>query len=217
MRRFLTPLALASTLALPTTAVAADDSFQLWLNPSVAFDLDDNTGVEIETAQRFRSAGDGPDTYYGRLWLVQKLDSNFSISGGIERRINDGGSDETRLLQQINARSGILRARARLEQRFVDSADQTGWRFRTRLGVSAPLTDNGRLAFVADAETFFTLRPTSNGGDTGLTGLRTHAGIDYEVADNLALGVGYLRNQEILDGRPDRVGHAPLLSLDYSF
>lgn len=217
MRRFLTPLVLALTLAMPTAAVAADDSFQLWLNPSVAFDLDDNTGVEIETAQRFRPESAGPDTYYGRLWLVQKLDSNFSISGGIERRMNDGGSDETRLLQQINARSGVLRARVRLEQRFVDSADQTGWRLRARAGVNLPLTDNGRLAFVADAESFFTLRSTSNVGDTGLTGLRTHAGIDYEVADNLALGVGYLRNQDILDGRPDRVGHAPLLSLEYSF
>ena len=202
MRRHLTPLALAVMLTLPSTAAAADDSFQLWLNPSVAFDLDDDTGIELETAQRLRPASAGPDTYYARLWLVQSLGDGVSVSGGIERRINDGGADETRLLQQVNARSGVLRARARLEQRFVDNADQTGWRLRARLGVNVPLTDDGRLAFVADAEPFFTLRPTSNGGDTGLTGLRTHTGLDYEVTDNLALGIGYLRNQDIVDARP---------------
>lgn len=217
MRRFLMPPAAALALGMSMPANAAEDSFQLWLNPSVAFDLDDNTGLEIETAQRLRPASAGPDTFYARLWVNQKLDESFAISGGIERRINDGGPDETRLLQQVTARSGVLRARARIEQRFIDNADQTGWRLRTRLGVNVPLTADKRLHFVSSAETNFTLRATSNGGDTGLTALRTQIGLEFDVSDNLALGLGYLRNQDFLDERPDRVGHAPLLSLDYSF
>jgi Protein of unknown function (DUF2490) len=217
MRCLIPQLALAAMLALPANASAADDHAQLWLNQSVAFDLDDDTGIEVDIGQRLRPERIGPDSYYVRLWLVQQLNRNFSVSGGIERRINDGGADETRLLQQVNARTGVLRVRARLEQRFVDSADQTGWRLRTRLGVKVPVTADDRVALVADVEPFFTLRPTSNGGQTGLTTLRTHVGLDYEVTDNLALGFGYLRNQDVIDGGTDRVGHSPLLSLDYSF
>lgn len=217
MRRMLSTLLFAAMLAAPTTAAAADDNFELWFNPAIAIDLDDDTGVEIETAQRFRSAANGPDTYFVRLWLAQKLDANFTISGAVERRVNDGDNDETRLLQQLNAKSGILRARLRLEQRFVDDADQTGWRIRPRLGVNVPLGRDGRWAMIADAEPFFTLRPTSNGGQKGLTTLRTQVGVNFAATERLELGLIYLRNQDIRDGRQDRVGHAPLLTAELAF
>ena len=217
MRALLAPPCAALALGLASPVHAADDSFQLWFNPAAEIGLDDDTALEIETAQRLRPSSAGPDTYYARLWIVQKLDDSFSIAGGIERRVNDGGPDETRLLQQVTARSGIWRARARVEQRFVDNADRMGWRLRTRLGVDVPVTRDERLSFVSSAETNFTLRATGVGGDTGLTALRTHVGLSYDVAENMSLGLGYIRNQDFLDGRPDRVGHAPQLTLDLSF
>ncbi|WP_261388801.1 DUF2490 domain-containing protein [Qipengyuania gaetbuli] len=195
-----------------------DDAFEFWLNPSVSTDLDENTGIELETAQRFRSSEDGRvDTYFARLWLNQAISDELTLSGAVERRINAGGSDETRLMQQLSGSHGILRTRLRLEQRFVDDADRMGLRLRPRLGVSVPLDEQGRWSAKADAELFWTLRGNNVGSDEGITGLRTQVGVSYDVSDNLSLGLVYLRQQDFEDGGPDEIGHAPLVSVEYSF
>ena len=208
----------AAALSLPAAAQATNDDFELWLNPSVSFDLDDDTGMEIETAQRLRDGETGrEDTYFARLWLNQELNDTVTIAGAFERRINDGGSNETRLIQQMSTRHGILRTRLRLEQRFVDDADRMGLRIRPRVGVAVPLDDAGRLTFDADAELFVTLRSNNVGGDEGLTGMRTQIGLSYELNDRLSLSAAYLRDQDFEDGSPDTVGHAPIIGIEYSF
>lgn len=217
--KYLVPvIAGVALIAVPGQAKASDDAFEVWLNPSIAYDLDEDTGIELETAQRLRSAEDGrPDTYFFRFWANQDLSGAMTLSGAVERRINDGDSDETRTMQQMSLRHGILRGRLRLEQRFVDEADSMGLRLRPRLGVSVPLDTDGRWTFDSDAELFLTLRSTSSGGDEGLTGLRTHIGIGYEVSDNVSLSLGYLRQQDIETGGADQVGHAPIIGIELSF
>lgn len=202
---------------IATPAAASDEAFEFWLNPSVSTDLDGNTGLELETAQRFRSAEDGRvDTYFARLWLNQELSDNFTLSGAVEQRINDGGADERRTIQQLSARQGIWRGRVRLLQRFVHGADRMGLRLQTRGGVAVPLSGDGRWSGRADAELFLTLRSTSAGGDDGLTGVRTQIGVDYEVNDRLTVGLTYLRQQDFNDGAPDEVGHVPLIGVELS-
>lgn len=216
--RFMLPAAALAALSIASPAVASDEAVEFWFNPSAEFALDDDTAVEIETAQRFRDADDGrADTYFGRLWIKQDVAQGITLSGAFERRINDGGDDETRLIQQMTVRSGILRGRLRTEQRFVDDADRMGMRLRPRIGVSVPLDEAGRWSLDADAEGFFTLRSTSRGGQDGLTGLRTQLGLGYEVSDRLAVSLTYLRQQDIRDNRPDIVGHAPLVGIELSF
>lgn len=217
MFRSLALLLSAAALAVSTSAKASDEDAELWLNPSVSFDLDGDTGLELETAQRFRDAERGrDDTYFFRLWINQDLSEDATLSGAVERRINNGGSDETRLIQQLSASKGILRARARLEQRFVEGADRMGLRFRPRLGVSVPLDAAERLSFRSDAELFWTLQSTSEGGDDGLTGLRTQIGFDYDVSDRFAVGLAYLRQQDFNSGEADTVGHAPIVTLEFA-
>jgi hypothetical protein len=196
-------------------AFASDDHFEVWLNPSVTAELDDDTSVEFETAQRLRSADSGGvDTYFARVWINQKLDSQFTISAAAGRRINDGGADELRFHQQVTYRSGILRGRLRLEQRLVDDAERMGLRLRPRIGVSVPLDEAGDWTGFTDAEGFLTLRSTDIGGQNGLTGIRTQIGVRHDLTDSIEVGLAYLRQQDIRDGRADRVGHAPLLSLE---
>ena len=199
-------------------AVVSDDAAELWLNPSVSFDVDEDTGVEIESAQRLRDADDDRvDTYFVRLWLNQQVADNVTLSGAMERRVNDGGSDETRLLQQMTTSHGYLRTRLRLEQRFVDNADQMGLRVRPRLGVAVPIDADERWTFKTDAEMFLTLQSTNNGGDTGLTGLRTQIGVSFDVSQRLTLSAAYLRQQDFDKGSPDVVGHAPIFGIEFSF
>ncbi len=209
---------MAALAAAATPAAASEDDFELWLNPSVATDLDDDTGVELETAQRFRDDGRGrTDTFFFRLWLNQKVSKALTASAAAERRINHGGADETRLIQQLSGKSGIVRARVRLEQRFVDRADRMGLRLRTRVGVTVPLADEGRWAGFANTEPFFTLSSTSRGGDTGLTGLRSSIGMEREVSERLTLSLGYLNQRSIDRNGPDEVAHAPILGVELSF
>lgn len=206
-------------LPLATPAAASDEDFELWLNPTFTFDLDDDTDFQLETAQRFRDADRGRvDTYYARFWIKQRIGDGLRLDGGFETRANDGGRDELRFLQQLNASSGILRGRVRLEQRFQeDRGGRMGLRLRNRFGVATPLGEDSRWSAEANAEFFWTLRGTAPGGDTGLTGVRTVVGVGYEVSDNLEVSLGYLRQQDFEDNAPDEVGHAPLVGVDFSF
>ncbi len=214
-------IALSASFVLMTAAApafASDEGAEFWSNPSVSFDLDARNGLELETAQRFRDSAAGrPDTYFFRLWLNHELQRGVTLSGAVEQRINDGASDETRLIQQLSTRHGIWRTRLRFEQRYVDNASQTGLRLRPRLGVSIPIDEAGRWSFRSDAELFLTLRATSPVADEGLTGLRTQIGLGYKVNERLSLSAGYLRQQDIISGRPDIVAHAPILGIAYSF
>lgn len=218
LSRLLVLLSLLSSAATSAPALAADDGFEFWLNPSASFDLDGNTGLEIETAQRFRDADDGGvDTYVARLWLNQKVADDVTLSGAFERRLNDGGRNAARTIQQMSTSHGILRTRLRLEQRMVDRADRMGLRLRPRLGVSVPLDEAGKWAFKSDSELFLTLRSNSVGGDDGLTGLRTQVGFAYDVSDRLSVSAAYLRQQDIQDAAPDTIGHAPVIGLELAF
>lgn len=217
MLRFIIP-ASAIALAAASPAHASDEAFEFWLNPSVSTDLDADTSVELETAQRLRNSADGRvDTYYARLWLQQDLSDSFTLGGALERRINDGGRDETRTMQQLSGKHGVLRTRLRLEQRFVDNANRMGLRLRPRLGVALPLDEEGRWQAEASAELGWTIRSTRAGGDEGITGLRTVVGVGYEVSDNFDVTLAYLRDQGFDPGGPDEVGHAPLIEIGYSF
>lgn len=198
-------------------ANASDEAAEYWFNPSVALDLNDDTGIELETAQRFRSESDGrPDTYFARLWVNKAVAETVTFGGALERRVNDGGANETRLIQQLSTRHGVWRTRLRLEQRFVEGGDGTGLRIRPRLGLSMPLQQTQRLALKTDAELFFTVRSTRAGGDTGLTGLRTQIGFAYEVSEHLSLSAAYLRQQDIVNDAPDTIGHAPIIGIEFS-
>ena len=218
MKTVLAPFLAASAALVATPAAAQDEAFELWLNPSIGADLDQDTGIELETAQRLRDSADGRvDTYFFRFWVKQDIAEGFTLAGAVEQRINDGGNDETRTMQQLSGTHGIIKGRLRLEQRFVDGADRMGLRLRPRLGVEVPLGESGRWTAGADAELFWTLRGNNLGSDEGITGLRTQIGIGYDVNDQLALSLTYLRQQDFEDDAPDEIGHAPLIGIEYSF
>ena len=212
-RTSLAPLAVAACLFSAAPATAADHEFELWLNPSVSTALSENTSLELDTAQRFRR-DPVADTYYLRLSVNHDLSDQFEVSGGVQRQW-DGDRRELRLIEQLGYRHGIFRGRTRLEQRFIRNGDQTGWRLRQRVGVSVPLSKaKGDLTFIANAEGLFTLRPTSEGGDKGLTGVRTIVGLEREFG-KVGVTLGYLRQQNVNSGAPDRIAHAPLIGIEF--
>ncbi|MFM9977789.1 MAG: DUF2490 domain-containing protein [Sphingomonadaceae bacterium] len=205
--------AVTAAVLFAPPANAADEIFELWLNPTAAIDLGKGE-VELETAQRIRDGRD--DTYFVRLWYGQDIARDVSLQGGVEQRWQ-GRGEERRLLQQLSIKRGLLRSRSRLEQRFVDSDDRMALRFRQRLGVSVPFDASEATTFVANAEGFLTLRSGDRGGQTGLTALRTYIGFERALGKHVEIGLGYMRAQEFRSGAADRVGHAPLVAVGLKF
>lgn len=210
-------IALISCLVLVSAApaVAAENQFELWLNPSATLALDDRTFLELETAQRFRPAPDD-DTYYARLWLGREIAEDVTLSAGIERRY-EGEGREVRFLQQIGYPLGPLSGRTRFEQRLIEGDPDTMLRVRQRLGGAIPLSaQEGGWELVANAEAFFVLQSSEPDAQTGLTGVRTFVGFERELG-NIELSLGYLRQQTVRNDAADTIGHAPFIGVGFAF
>ena len=212
-------LALATSiaaLALATPALASDEDMEFWFNPSVSTAVDGRTSVELETAQRFRK-DPRTDTYFVRGWIKRDDARDNTWGVGIEQRWNGPDQQEVRLLQQVGYELGPIDFRTRMEQRFVSTDPQTGWRVRQRIGTSIPLGDSANnWSLTADAELFVTLRSTDPDGQTGVTGLRTFVGFEREFG-RYEVSLGYLRQQDVRHNAPDRIGHAPFIGVGVAF
>lgn len=189
---------------------------EFWFNPSVSKAVDGWTSFELETAQRFRNDPRN-DTYYVRGWLKRDDARDNTWGAGIEQRWNGPDQREVRLLQQVSYSWGPIDLRTRSEQRFISTDPQTGWRVRQRIGTSVPLGDSGNSwSLTANAELTVTLRSTTPDGQTGVTGMRTFVGVEREFG-RYEVSLGYLRQQDVRDNAPDRIGHAPFIGVDIAF
>lgn len=207
--------ALLSCLLLAGTSQAQDADEELWLNPSATRAIDDRTEFEVETALRYRQ-NPRLDTHYVRAWIKRDDDRDNTWSVGIEQRYNGADQREVRFLQQVSYSWGLIDFRTRTEQRFVSTDSQTGFRIRQRIGTDIPLQEGDGWTLTGNAELAVTVRATEPDGQTGLTGLRTFIGFERTFG-RYDLSVGYLRQQDIRDGAPDRIGHAPFLGVNVAF
>lgn len=218
MTRLLTPLAAGLALALGAAgpALATDEDLELWLNPTASAAIGERTTFELETAQRLRQ-DPRDDTYFVRAWWIREDSRGTEWSLGVEQRWNGPDEEEQRLLQQVSYGWQGFDLRTRLEQRFVSDDPDTGWRLRQRVGRSFPLGEGEQAwSLTADAEVFVTLASTEPDGQTGLTGLRTFIGVEREFG-RYEVSLGYLRQQDIREDAPDRIGHAPFIGLSVAF
>ncbi|MCH2174044.1 DUF2490 domain-containing protein, partial [Myxococcota bacterium] len=106
--------------------------------------------------------------------------------------------DENRLWQQLLWNGGVggwsIQSRTRLEQRFLDTGDDVGWRFREFVKVLYPLLESNRLRFAAYNELFLNLNSTDWGADSGFDQNRLFVGLNAPVnsARTVQAELGYL-------------------------
>ncbi|MGZ8191528.1 MAG: DUF2490 domain-containing protein [Methylococcaceae bacterium] len=108
--------------------------------------------------------------------------------------------DEHRIWQQLlwtnKLPYGTLTSRARLEQRFLDTGDDVGWRYRHLLKISIPMPFAPGFSLVGSDEFFVNINDTDWGAADGFDQNRVFAGIGYDVNKNIKSELGYM-NQYI--------------------
>lgn len=226
LRTMIRKILLLAGLSVPVTPLSAEtvEDGRAWFNLTAQGDLSDKLRWYLELQPRFKQEGREFDQYLFRPGLHYKLGDNVLVGGGygyIRTHSNQGYSDEDRIWQQMIYkgvwRNGIrFSSRSRLEQRFLDSGSDTGWRYRQMLRVSKPLTALPDVSPVLWNEIFVNLRATDWGARQGFDQNRLFAGVAWKMAANVRLEFGYL-NQYVRGRLQDNMNHVLSTSLSLSF
>lgn len=222
----LSTILLGIALASPSSAQTTED-FQTWGNITAITSLGllnedwSNFKVWLEGQGRF---GNDTSTFSQgmlRTGLGYMLNKQTSVWLGYawvptDEPFTKKAFDEHRLWQQVlwsdNFSFGTVTSRSRLEQRFIPTGSQVGWRFRQLLKISVPMPLLPNFSFVLSDEYFANLNKTNFGADDGFDQNRAFGGIGYQFNQHIKSEIGYM-NQYIRKSGPDRMDHILSLNL----
>lgn len=162
------------------------------LRPGLGYDLSDEVSV-----------------WLGYAWVHSEPEGSRSF-------------EENRIWQQLLWTKRFepvnFMSRTRLEQRFVETGSETGWRFRQFFKLSVPF-DESRLGLAAYDELFFDLNNTDWGADTGFRQNRLFAGFSWKLNENGGTWaeIGYLNQFLNNQNRSDRMNHILSINLFVKF
>lgn len=204
--------------------------WEMWLGQGSFEALDPdwkNVRWWLDLQARWREDGSELDATFVRPALGYSLTSRVTVFAGymLATTFPAGASDRTedRLWQQLTWNVPVdggyqLQWRSRLEQRFVEDADDTGWRFRQLLKYTQPASADGRRYLSLIDEVFLDLNDTDFGQELGFSQNRAFLGLGWFLDDakTIAFEGGYL-NQWISRPGDDRMNHVLSLNLLVSF
>lgn len=224
MRRSIHRVAICAALAAtPTVSAEPLGDFQTWTSVAVAGSLHEAWRYNVDLHLRF---GDDSDRYSQgilRPGIGYALNERASLWVGYAYVQSDAPfatqrTDEHRVWQQFTwtqpTSLGAFVSRTRLEQRDVETGDDTGWRLRQMLRLTHPLAYVPRTSVVASNEMFFHLNDTDWGARTGFDQNRVFAGLGYDFSTRLRGEAGYLNLYQHREDRADRLYH--MLSLNFT-
>lgn len=198
----------------------------IWFNVNAQGKLpSENLNWYAELQPRWRGEGEHVDSLIIRPGVFYKLSPKSSIWAGYANVKNypAGRSkfEEDRLWQQFlhnfDTIQGInLQSRTRLEQRRLDSGNDTGHRLRQLIRVTKPLAGYSNILLVAWDELFLLLNDTDWGARKGYDQNRLFFGASWAVKPNALLEIGYLNQYVNLRGA-DRMNHVLSTTLNLHF
>ena len=109
-----------------------------------------------------------------------------------------------------------LSGRTRLEQRFLNTGDETGYRLRQFFRLTRPFEES-RWSATAWNEVFIALNDTDFGARAGYDQNRTFVGMNYKANARVRLEGGYLFNHIRREAAPDAFNHNVSVSISTSF
>jgi hypothetical protein len=210
MKLNLITLALLTTAAISTPALAASDS-QIWTNAAVSVKLSDKWRLSQELTGRFSDNRDGLYEIESNTLLGYRLNKVVTVWGGYTHDPQYSHGDftvlEHRAREQVTfdgfakLGKGKLSGRIRTEQRWRDGVDGTGWRVRPYLKYSLPIA--GKTAVNLSTEPFFNLNTNSFQRKSGLDRVRNLITISTPVSKTLSLEGGYMNQHGFVSGGRD--------------
>lgn len=218
MRIALGALALATGM-LPVAARAADDELQQWSNVAISGEVAPRVIAGLELTARFVDDVDRVGVTIIRPTIAYRASDAVTVALGYARQVqrNENAPDlrENRVFQQLvwtpaKIGSVALSTRFRLEQRFVENADETGWRARALVRVQRPVTE--RVVIYAQGEGFAALNTTDWGARSGFDQSRVGLGFNLRIARAVTIETGYLNRYQRRRGT-DRMDHVIPLTL----
>lgn len=100
-----------------------------------------------------------------------------------------------------------IASRTRLEQRTIEHADDTGWRFRELVKFTRPLASNEQFYWSLWDELFVNFNDTDWGANDGIDQNRVFGGVGYKLTPYAKTEVGYMHQFVRRAGQSDRHNH----------
>ena len=213
----------AASLAAP--AQAREDG-QFWGSANVNVKLSDKWRFQQELTTRFSDDRNGLYEVESVTMLGYRLAKDVTLAAGYVHNPQYAGGDftvmEHRAREQVTfdnvakIGSGKLSARMRLEQRWREHIDGTGWRMRPYVKFSLPLARGSKTSLVLSSETFVNLNTTPFQKQGGLDRMRSFIGINTPITKAVSAEFGYLNQHGFVRGGEDTSDHVASVSLSLS-
>ncbi|HEX6603576.1 MAG TPA: DUF2490 domain-containing protein [Sphingomicrobium sp.] len=203
-------LVLAGLLAVPAPAWAKSDE-QIWTTASATVKLSDRWRLSQEFTARFSDNRNGlyeieSNTLVGygvgggvTLWAGYTHDPQYA--GGDFTVMEHRAREQVTIDRLAGIGKGKLSGRLRLEQRWREHVDGTGWRLRPYLKYSVPIA--GKTALNLSSEPFFNLNTTPFQRQDGLDRVRNLVTVSTPLTKRLSGEAGYMNQHGFVRGGPD--------------
>jgi hypothetical protein len=200
---------LATTLAATPASAKSDE--QIWTNAQATVKLNDRWRVSEEITVRFSDNRKGLYELESNTLLGFRLNKVATLWAGYTHNPQYAGGDftvmEHRAREQVTfdgfakLGGGKFNGRVRLEQRWREHVDGTGWRLRPYLKYSLPIA--GKTALNLSSEPFINLNTTPFQGRTGLDRVRNLVTVSTPLTKSLSGEVGYMNQHGFVRHGPD--------------
>ena len=221
--RFLSLIAAVAVGVIPEAALARDDG-QIWLSGGGTVKLDDNWKLSEDIIARFSDNRNGLYEVEASTLLNFKAAENVAVAAGYVHnpQYSDGDFSvlERRAREQVTLENlakigtGKMSVRLRMEQRWRENADGTGWRMRPYLKYSLPL--RGKTSLTLSSEVFLNLNTTAFQRQDGLDRMRNLIEINTPLLKNVTVEAGYLNQHGFVRDGEDVTDHIASLSISAS-
>ncbi|MEO7504263.1 MAG: DUF2490 domain-containing protein [Sphingomicrobium sp.] len=204
-------LLIGSALGIAAGPASAKSDNQLWAISSSTVKLSDHWRLSEELAFRFSDNRNGLYEIESNTLVGYRLNKVVTIWGGYTHDPQYAAGDftvmEQRAREQVTfdgfARLGKakLSGRLRLEQRWRDHLQGTGWRIRPYLKYSLPIV--GKTALNLSNETFVDLNMTTFQRKGGVDRMRNLISISTPLWKTLTGEAGYMNQHSFIRSKPD--------------
>lgn len=189
-------------VSLLTSAVARASDSQLWTGGSATVQLSDKWNLSQDLTARFSDSKHGLYELEANTLIGYQLSKTVSIWAGYDHDPQYLGGHftvmEHRLVEHVVSSNlgklggGQLSGRVRLEQRWRDGQNGTGWRLRPYLRYTVPFSSKSKVGLTLSEEPFFDLNTTRFQSVHGLERLRSLVAITTRIGKHLSADIGYM-------------------------